>query len=506
VFDPRKRDVPELSIDFLLDERNAKERQRLFDMTEKVLPRIKCEDNLFQKFEQLQKKVDETLKNDPESREMKQVWETYTQLQLGSLANRWAFWLNEVDELVERDHKGAMAAYHKFENRVWQDYAHDRYKLIRDHTELMKWAIALKDAEEYDQAQKVFIDVILRFPEVSAFAHYFLGIIGLHNQRDTGLASKQKAKRYFKQSLVLLEAQRADIFSRSGVLIETNRLAFPDRGERMLGQFQIQAENEGKILTVFIEQINQAIGSTVTSEIFTAGAVTNKQCGEILACLKQAMCDSLPENFSNDEGPQHNVPNIPPLLPTKEVAGYEQNLAGRRCVLKDFRLSKKVRFLRGDGGVVLMLGKAQLPFPAQFEYCKDKVFERLQAITGARKCDRDLFDSCVYGLEDFKEDTNSIIDVTKKYFFETNVEEKLQGKLETSPNPNFDIFLGKGEAIKRLLSKAAAETHYITQVVYFECVINIFLTRLVQNKPHYIDRTIATMPTIHTILTISIAG
>jgi superfamily II DNA/RNA helicase len=86
VYDQRAK-LDSINYQFLIDERDEKEEERLQEIRIKMIPRVELERELFQKFEQLQEKCKFNFEN-------KCLKDKFKELQMKSLHNKWAFWLD----------------------------------------------------------------------------------------------------------------------------------------------------------------------------------------------------------------------------------------------------------------------------------------------------------------------------------------------------------------------------------------------------------------------------
>jgi hypothetical protein len=86
VYDQRAK-LDSINYQFLIDERDEKEEERLQEIRIKMIPRVELERDLFQKFEQLQEKCKFNFEN-------KCLKDKFKELQMKSLHNKWAFWLD----------------------------------------------------------------------------------------------------------------------------------------------------------------------------------------------------------------------------------------------------------------------------------------------------------------------------------------------------------------------------------------------------------------------------
>lgn len=80
-----------INMDYLKEERDEKEETRLNDIRIKMIPRVTIERELFEKFDVLQENIKEKFSK-------KKV--KYRDLQIKSLHNKWAFWLDKISDKI----------------------------------------------------------------------------------------------------------------------------------------------------------------------------------------------------------------------------------------------------------------------------------------------------------------------------------------------------------------------------------------------------------------------
>lgn len=97
VYDHRARNA-QVNFHYLIDERDQLEDNRLQEIRIKMIPRVEVEMRLFQKFELLQ----EDCKKHFEKKSPK-----YWDLQMKSLHNKWAFWLDSMSDQINNVYKSA---------------------------------------------------------------------------------------------------------------------------------------------------------------------------------------------------------------------------------------------------------------------------------------------------------------------------------------------------------------------------------------------------------------
>ena len=117
VYDQRAKQ-PSFNYQFLIDERDEKEEERLQEIRIKMIPRVELERDLFQKFEILQENCKIYF-------EIKDLKDKYKELQMKSLHNKWAFWLDEMSNVINN-----VYVSENNKNKVFDEYDIFELKII----------------------------------------------------------------------------------------------------------------------------------------------------------------------------------------------------------------------------------------------------------------------------------------------------------------------------------------------------------------------------------------
>lgn len=223
------------AIEYLREERDLREEQRLQEIRIKMIPRVKLERELFELFDKLQTKIKSYFLDD-----MK-VKDAYWSLQMKSLHNKWAFWLDSMSFKVNNVYKSEanraeiIAEFGRFENKMLEEMkrqANDGIEgLIDEHGELIKLAKYNQEKGRFRKA-KANCDAILRLygEKLGAFAYYY-GTLAKYGAKKGGTKietwqEKMKAAVMLKKSIDLFERDMERIQMRSYVMacVRNNKL------------------------------------------------------------------------------------------------------------------------------------------------------------------------------------------------------------------------------------------------------------------------------------------
>ncbi|CAF1618185.1 unnamed protein product, partial [Rotaria magnacalcarata] len=266
VYDLRKLMLmPDITIDFLLQERDDKEKERLQDIVSKSFPKIKYTRKIF-RYDELDFNAN------------------FLELQLNSLQNYWALWLNEMDEKLTQVYltrsESILEEFSKFKQEISRNLSSNRFGLVIEPGELVKLSQLFMDHKKYKEAQDCYDDIIEKHSDFSDIAHYYKAFCIIHLEGGAK-DEKLRAKTHLKKALDLLESRRNTIMSRNQILQSLNQIT-QQKGQGLnVNYFRKQNEGEAQILSHHINAILEAIGSEIASENFRQGKITGDIPNEV---------------------------------------------------------------------------------------------------------------------------------------------------------------------------------------------------------------------------------
>lgn len=427
VLDPRLLGDNTVDVVKLKNERDDEETRRLGVVQREHLPKIKLEDELFIEFNNLQQTIEPQLESKYASLK-ESSWfggdkdsksNDFVQLQLASLKNHWAIWLNQVSDMLAKVHESGKAPIYQefvaFKNTINEKLASSTYGLIEEPGELNKLGRLYLDSEKYSEAIDVFDFVINNHAEFASIAYYYKAFAVIQLEQG-GFEAKRKVKPALKCSLRLLDDERSRVLSRNQILKSINQMARAHGKSLDSDLFSRQNEDEARLISVHINAIHSAIGSQVSSDCFNAAGIVG----------------DLPERVYNE-------------------------LLNKYNVLKGFRLSTKCKIVSTPTGHrEIYLNEKVVKFPDTFEYCREQVLEKLARLLDEsrsnawspqkRQLTADSFSEFIYTKEKFEEDTRELMKKEKMVRVSSEVEKKLLGA-QIDP-----VYCGQGEEVKRVLT------------------------------------------------------
>ena len=442
VWDPRAVNKP-ITIDFLCDERDEREQQRLEHIYSKGIPKILMEEKLFQKFIIFQQKIKKILEDGAvmsSEHERKIV-----QLQLKSLQNKWAYFLDglseRIDNIVQHGEANILNEYNKFEESILHLLESSQFKLINEPSELMKLGKCYFDEKVYRKAEDCYDAIIEKEPDFGGFAHYYKAACIFGQGSD--LNAKRRAKSALKRAVSLLESKLSRL--------ATCNQAIQFIGQRQqnfgLGtgpdQFTKSNLNEMSVIQIHINAAKEALGTELSEDTFKSGVVTGEE--------HKTIFENLRKNF------KERVIQLP------AVVGHANKDAQqiKTRMLKDYRVSKKLSYDSKNNQ--LFWNKNKIELPGDFAFCKEKLVKMLVDKIKPELSERELvpeaFNSWMLTKNDFLQKVDKLLEKQNVIQLHENVNVNAMGLTMW----NDAVFQNKGEIVKNYIlsiSKALSEKEF----------------------------------------------
>lgn len=494
VLDDRKEfeDIAQLQ-----KERNEEESRRLGLVLNEQLPKIHLEDELFKKFNVLQHSIEIKVQDKYKSFKRKKEYrsKTPTELQLDSLKNKWALWLNLISDKIGKvnvtGENEILSEYNVFESEIYKN-VQNRYGLIVEPGELTKLGRCYLDNEQYSAALNIFDYIVRNHASFSGIAEYYKTFCVIHLDGG-GHDAKVKAKAALKRSLRLLEADRTRILSRNQILKSINDLTRIGGKGMDSNLFAKQNEGEAQILSIHINAINSAIGYEVTPDCFNGVGIVGDQSQKIFDTLLSGNYDIL-KNYRiskkifvgckvliKDREKQNialtgNFKDLDEWLKKalgedfiifNDISSFEQyeNYKKSLEILQRAQvISTAEIFKRLNNNGISVSNSKNITFPDSFSYCKDKVLDDLvcSMIDSRNQCgwykkrekSSSSFEDMIYTKEKFLHDADKIIRTENIFEISSSIKNKLLGKLD------HPVYCGKGNQIKHILTSQFLRLDY----------------------------------------------
>ncbi|WP_375326319.1 hypothetical protein [Candidatus Tisiphia endosymbiont of Nemotelus uliginosus] len=491
VFDPRKQGE-DIDISQLKKERNEEETKRLAVVQKEQLPKIKLEDELFGEFNKLQQTVESKLQSEYKFKQQKTSKDPL-KLQIDSLKNKWAIWLNKMGDKFDKIHETGngevLKEYEVFASEI-NNKLDNEYGLIEEPGELNKLGRVYLDNEQYSEALDCFNYIIEQHSSFASIAYYYKAFCIIRKE-GSGFDAKVKAKVALKKSLRMLEEDRSKILSRNQILKTINEVARTQGKGLESNCFAKQNEGEAQILSVHINAINSAVGSEISSDSFNAPGIAGDQSQKVFDELLNDQYDIIKDfriskkcviaskvvikdrekqecalqtlklsadvkrnaiSFIQTHGDYVTYRNVDSLAPYESYKSILKTLLDAK-VVSERQILKKLNI---NNEVVTVANSELIAFPDVFHYCKEQVLDDLvhSLINSQKKSwgykEREKkpssFETVIYTKQKFIKDTSTLIKVEEVIKIAGDIEQKLLGQLD------HQVFCDKGDQIKNILT------------------------------------------------------
>lgn len=324
-----------ITIEFLRDERDEFEIQRLVEISRKGIKKIDREEMLFSHFSTLQTEIKQKLGSLYDK--TKKLDKMIVKLQLKSLQNHWAFFLDEIENQLNQSDKYSeqdiLAKYDQFKHDMWHLLSSGRFGLITEPAELIKLGKQYRDAKCYQPAEDCYDAVISKEPEFAGFAYYYkaMSILGQSQSQE----AKQRSRSALKRARSLFETELSKLSSANQVInfLGKQKLIKGFGGSPDL--FTKSNIERMVLINYHLQALKDNGGSELTPEALTNGVITGEEAKEIL----EKLCQHLNGN-----------------------------------IIKGHRVSKKAKIIDGK----LYYQDKLIEFPQEFNFCRNQVITILK--------------------------------------------------------------------------------------------------------------------------------
>ncbi len=273
--------------------------------------------------------------------EKKLYSEKYIEIQLKSLTDHWAIWLDSISQKItnlnpsseallfsEFDHfQSDMLAMVNEENII---------KLVRSSHELIKLGYYCLINKKYGLARTCFDYLIKEDPAHAAMAYYYKPHCLLEGKKITTVMQKRKIKTWLRKARQLMNVRVNELQAQNQMLkhvADVRRLK--GQGD-FANEFEMQIKNECDLLGTHIQTIDQAIGSELSAEVLNS------------------------------------------VLPQSEAELVYKEIFEHSSIIQPARLSKKAKVV--DGRLWLMDSKKrklelEIPLPSKHDYCEREILD-----------------------------------------------------------------------------------------------------------------------------------
>ncbi|MBS4169097.1 hypothetical protein [Parachlamydia sp. AcF125] len=285
ILDPHRRPITALC-----RIRDMEEKQRLENVAIREVKKIEFENELLRGlvhngeqipgFQSLLDEIKEALKNEESF---------YREAQLSSLKNRWAFWIDHMDEKIALVHaigkEIVLASFKKFQQGVREDFQRGDFRLIQEPIELIKLGGEYRRKEMWSEAESCYKKAA-KDPHY-AYAKYYKAACRLVVEPSSSSSAKRKFKAGAKRAIAAIRpeiSQLQTMVQSVAPLVEQRpaKTGEPDYGN----PYKARTEERIQIWSIFLSAIDEALGGTLTEESLKKSQyVTGENAGSIIKAL-----------------------------------------------------------------------------------------------------------------------------------------------------------------------------------------------------------------------------
>jgi hypothetical protein len=259
----------DISMAYLLMERNTNEQQRLDIIMSETIPRIEMEKSLFEEFALLiaeLEKMNEFKSNEEEQRI--------------SLRDRWAFFLEQQSQDLDDIYKDPEATRKRF-NRAFQtfkagvvnDMKTRSYGLIKDPGNLMRIVHAALKDEDYQKAIQASEAIVEADPRFGAYGYYYKAL-ALFGSGTDDLSCKAEAMSLLNNAVILFKRNVDLLQSQSQVVKALNDRENKNGKGTGPDYFTQSNSNTASMIQVHINAAEAAIGYAISESSFNTSAIS----------------------------------------------------------------------------------------------------------------------------------------------------------------------------------------------------------------------------------------
>ena len=254
-----------LNLEELLALRDIREAERLDKVVTEKLPATRISDGLFVKFIELNREVKQILSTSDLKSICPKNEDQYIEIQLTSLKNRWAFWLDSMEEVIEKVYiTGQEKIYEDFEEfkkAILADlHKDDYYKLIESSHEKARLLIYFLQVNLYENAINCADNIINAEPNFSAIAHFYKAQALSKQPKHKKPEVRKKIKKELIKAKSLFQEEIMTLTQTYQLLEKVKRIAQKQGSGLSSNQYRKQIENKVNLLGLHIRSIDEVIG------------------------------------------------------------------------------------------------------------------------------------------------------------------------------------------------------------------------------------------------------
>lgn len=284
VLDPYRRSITELC-----RQRDLEEKQRLESVALREIKKIKFENELLRGFAHNNEKIEgfQHLLKWVE-KELEHEEKFYLEAQINSLKNRWAFWIDHMEEKITMVHaigkETVIASFKEFQRGVREDFAKGGFRLIKEPVELIKLGGEYRRKENWTKAEECYAEAALD-PHYR-YALYYRAACRLLKAPSSDNQAKKDFRNDAKKAILAIKPEIKQLQS---TLQSVNPIAEQTRVKQGAADYgnpyKARTDERIQIWSIFLTAIDEALGGTLTEETLKKSQYTGDKASEILQRL-----------------------------------------------------------------------------------------------------------------------------------------------------------------------------------------------------------------------------
>jgi len=265
VIDPHRRPITQLC-----RMRDMEEKQRLENIAIREVKKIEFENELLRGFVFNNERIEgfQDLLNWVK-KELEHEEPFYREAQINSLKNRWAFWIDHMEEKITIVHAigkdVVVTSFKEFQRGVRDDFGQGEHRLIKEPVELIKLGSEYRRLKMWTKAHDCYA-AAAKDPHYK-YALYYKAACQFLKAPTSSNEAKQEFKKEAKKAALAIRPEIAQLqttLQSVAPIAEQTRLK---QGAADYGNpYKARTEERIQIWSIFLTAIDEALGGTITEE------------------------------------------------------------------------------------------------------------------------------------------------------------------------------------------------------------------------------------------------
>jgi len=274
IFDPHRRVLSEL---YRL--RNIEEKQRLENIALKEVKKIEFEQELLRGILYRGEKIEGFQALLEEIKDALKYEETfYRDAQIASLKNRWAFWLDHMEEKIAIVHaigkETILDSYKEFVRGVREDFSKGGFRLVKEPIELIKLGGEYRRKEMWSEAENCYTEAA-KDPHYR-YVLYYKAACALLKAPSASVQAKEEFKQDSKRAAATIKSEIAQLQNTLHYVVPiAEQTQINGRAADYGNPYKARTEEKMQVWSIFLSAIDNALGGPLTED-----SIKKSQYGE----------------------------------------------------------------------------------------------------------------------------------------------------------------------------------------------------------------------------------